>query len=112
VNQFGNPIQSQSIQSQIRKYRKDAQFEKKITPHSFRHTCATEMIRGGSSVHHVQELLGHSNIKTTEIYTKLTIVDVVKAHKSAHPRERKRLREEVCFNPLNAKIRFKKAFKK
>lgn len=69
-------------------YAKKAGFRKKITPHCFRHTCATHMLKNGANIRHLQEMLGHASIKTTQIYTRVTIGDLKEVHKKYHPREK------------------------
>jgi site-specific recombinase XerD len=62
--------------------------EVKVTPHTFRRSCTTELIRGGANLYHVKELLGHESLETLKHYTKLTIEDLRKTHQKCHPRER------------------------
>ncbi len=59
-----------------------------VTPHTFRRSCATEMIRGNANIYHVKELLGHESLETLRHYTKLTIMDLKKTHARCHPREK------------------------
>lgn len=59
-----------------------------ITPHTFRRSCTTELIRGGANLWHVKELLGHEHLDTLQHYAKLTIADLKKTHTRCHPRER------------------------
>jgi integrase/recombinase XerD len=63
-----------------------AGIKKKVTSHTWRHTCATAMLKGGADIRYVQELLGHASLKTTQIYTKVTIQDLKKVHRRCHPR--------------------------
>jgi integrase/recombinase XerD len=67
---------------------KQAGIKKKVTSHTFRHTCATLMLKGWADIRYVQELLGHASLKTTQIYTKVTIVDLKKVHNRCHPGNR------------------------
>lgn len=67
---------------------KKAGLEKKVTPHTLRHTCATLMMRNRAPVRHIQELLGHVLLESTQVYTQVTITDLKDAHKKYHPRER------------------------
>jgi integrase/recombinase XerD len=60
----------------------------RVTPHTFRRSCATEMLRGGANMYHVKELLGHQTLDTLQHYARLTIEDLKKAHRKYHPRER------------------------
>lgn len=61
-----------------------------ITPHTFRRSCTTELIRGGANMYHVKELLGHESLDTLNRYVKLTIHDLKKTHAKTHPREKDR----------------------
>jgi len=58
-----------------------------VTPHTFRRSCATEMLRGGAGMYHVKEMLGHESLDTLKHYAKLTIRDLKATHKKCHPRE-------------------------
>ena len=58
-----------------------------VTPHTFRRSCATELIRGGANMYHIKELLGHESLSTLRHYSKLTITDLKKTHEKCHPRE-------------------------
>lgn len=90
LSQRGGRLSGNALECLVHGYAKRAAVGKRVTCHTFRHTCATEMLRGGSSIRHVQELLGHVDISTTQIYTRLLPLDLVKAHSKAHPRERQR----------------------
>jgi site-specific recombinase XerD len=59
-----------------------------VTPHTFRRSCTTELIRGGANLWHVKELLGHEHLDILQHYAKLTIADLKKTHAKCHPRER------------------------
>lgn len=59
-----------------------------VSPHTFRRSCTTELIRGGANIYHVKELLGHESLNTLKHYTRLTINDLKKTHEKCHPRER------------------------
>jgi len=60
----------------------------RLTPHTFRRSCTTELIRGDANMYHVKELLGHESLNTLKSYAKLTITDLKKTHEKCHPRER------------------------
>ena len=59
-----------------------------ITPHTFRRSCTTEMLRGGAGMYHIKEMLGHESLDTLKHYAKLTIIDLKSAHARCHPREK------------------------
>jgi integrase/recombinase XerD len=73
----------------VKKYAREAGHDMPISPHAFRHACATHLLRGGADIRYVQELLGHSDLSSTQIYTKVDISMLKQAHKRFHPRERK-----------------------
>ena len=82
-----------NIQKVIYNYKQKSGITKPIHPHAFRHACATHMLQNGAPIRHVQEMLGHSNINTTQLYANVTIRDLKKAHARYHPSER-RVRNE------------------
>ena len=70
----------------IREYAAISHIRKVITPHTFRHTCATHLLKHGADIRYVQELLGHASPETTQIYTRVIIKDLKKVYKMTHPR--------------------------
>lgn len=95
----GRRLRSHDLHRLIRLYREKALLPDNITAHSLRHTCATEMLKGGASIRHVQELLGHADIETTQIYTHVVPMDLKKAHARTSPSERRRTVEVARFMP-------------
>lgn len=98
----GQPFTLGTLYHIVRKYRNTAGLPADITTHSFRHTCAVELLKGGASIRHVQELLGHSEITTTQVYTRLVPTELKRIHDKTAPSERGRI-PEISFNPDKAK---------
>ena len=71
-----------------REFCQKAKLEQCVTAHTFRRSCATEMLRGNANIYHVKELLGHESLETLKHYAKLTITDLKATHAKCHPRER------------------------
>jgi len=89
LNKYGNKITRQGFWKILKKYAKRINIDKNIYPHIFRHSFATHMLQRGADLRTVQELLGHSSISTTEIYTSLNKEHIKDAYFKYHPRERK-----------------------
>jgi integrase/recombinase XerD len=86
VNQRGERLTRQGLWQILKGYAKTANLEHRVTPHTLRHSFATHMLSGGADLRSVQELLGHANISTTQIYTHLTSDHIRQAYDKAHPR--------------------------
>ena len=86
LNSRGGRITRQGLWLQLKKVSFGAGISRKITPHMLRHSFASHLLNGGASLRHVQELLGHENIATTQIYTHLTSEHVRREYDAAHPR--------------------------
>ena len=71
----------------LHKYSQRAGLEPPLTPHSLRHACATHLLKNGASLRHIQELLGHSYLSTTQLYTKVEVGDLREVLRRCHPRE-------------------------
>jgi len=86
LNNHGNPISRQGVFYLIKNYAKISGIKKKVTPHTFRHTLATHLIENGADLRSVQEMLGHSDISTTQIYTHVSRKWVKEEYFKAFPR--------------------------
>jgi integrase/recombinase XerD len=86
LNPYGKGMSRMGLWKIIRKYALMAGINRDVSPHVFRHSCATHMLEGGASIMAVQEMLGHVDVSTTQIYTHLTSKDLQNIHRKAHPR--------------------------
>ena len=78
------PLTPRSIERIVKKYGKTAGITKKITPHTMRHTFATDLLRNGADLRSVQAMLGHASITTTQVYTHVTDKHLKEIHKKHH----------------------------
>jgi len=86
VNARGERLTRQGLWQILKEYAKSAELGTDITPHTLRHSFATHMLNGGADLRSVQELLGHANITTTQVYTHLTTEHIRNSYEKAHPR--------------------------
>ena len=84
----GNKLSVNAAWMLVKKYAKSAGIKKNVHPHTFRHTCATAMLKNNANIRVLQELLGHASLNSTQVYTHVTICDLKEIHKRCHPRER------------------------
>ena len=90
LNATGTRLQYHTIRLIVLGHSRKSNLSEKITTHSFRRSCATELIRGGANIYHEKELLGHEDLQTLKHYTRLTITDLRKTHAECHPREKEK----------------------
>lgn len=86
LNNNGGRLTVRSIQRMVQTQASKVIPNKTITPHTLRHSFATEMLNNGADLRIIQELLGHKSIATTQVYTHLSHEDLIKSYKKAHPR--------------------------
>ena len=87
VNQSGRPLSDQAVRRMINKYTALAAIELHITPHMFRHTFATSLLEADVDIRYIQEMLGHSSINITEIYTHVAMSKQRDILTTKHPRK-------------------------
>jgi integrase/recombinase XerD len=78
-------LKSQLIEVMVKHYARRAGLEKKVTPHVWRHSCATHLVADGANVVYVQRLLGHRSLRTTQIYARVAVPELKQTHSRAHP---------------------------
>jgi integrase/recombinase XerD len=81
------PIKKQIISVTLRQYAKTTGLTKSASPHVWRHTCATHLVSNGANIAYAQLLLGHRTLRTTQIYTRVSVPEIKVTHAQAHPRK-------------------------
>lgn len=88
VSAYGRRLHRVILARIVRMHAKAAGIRMRVSPHGLRHTFATHMLQGKASLRHLQEMLGHASLSTTQIYTKVDISDLKDVHRRCHPRGR------------------------
>jgi len=84
----GTRVSYTRLRHYVRRHAERVGIEIPVTPHTFRRSCTTELLRSGANMYDVKELLGHESLETLKHYAKLTITDLKRTHAKCHPRER------------------------
>lgn len=85
-NKFGKPLTTRTIENIVKKYSEVKNIKSKVTPHTLRHTYATDLLNNGADIRSVGELLGHESLSTTQIYTHVTSERLKNVYNNTHPR--------------------------
>jgi integrase/recombinase XerD len=86
VSRAGQPLTREMLWILVKKYVKRAGLNARVSPHTLRHSFATHLLAGGADLRSVQEMLGHANIRTTQVYTHVDRNRLRAIHKQFHPR--------------------------
>ncbi len=92
---YGTPLSKESVGAMVQQAGRAAGIGKRVSPHTLRHTFATHMVKNGADVILVSQLLGHADLRSTQIYVKVAGVDVKKSHQETHPREKDSVEKEA-----------------
>jgi integrase/recombinase XerD len=90
VNRRGRRLSRMGFWLVIKRHADNAGLPRRVSPHTLRHSFATHLLEGGADLRVVQELLGHADLSTTQVYTKVDTTYLSEVHRSYHPRERER----------------------
>lgn len=88
-NKYGKALTTRTIENIVKKYTAQKDLKSKVTPHTFRHTYATDLLNNGADIRSVGELLGHESLSTTGIYTHVTSERLKNVYNKTHPRAKK-----------------------
>lgn len=91
VSKNGLKFHPTTLSHLIINYGRKVGLKKGISPHALRHTCATHLLQGKADIRHIQSILGHEHLSSTQIYTRVEITDLKDVLKRCHPRERKEI---------------------
>jgi integrase/recombinase XerD len=93
LSDYGLPVKPEQVADKVKRYLRFAGVDKPGATHLLRHACATHMLEGGADIRFIQEMLGHANLQTTEIYTHVSIDKLIAVHRATHPSRLQRHRD-------------------
>ncbi len=85
LNHSGRPLAKHSVREFLKDYRRQAGIVKAVSPHTLRRSCATHLMQQGADVRHIQALLGHARLDTTQVYIRVLLKEVKQTHEETHP---------------------------
>lgn len=94
LTDYGEPMPPHYVADKVKRYMQFAGVNKPGSTHLLRHACATHMLEGGADIRYIQEMLGHANLQTTEIYTHVSIDKLIAVHGATHPSRLTRHRDD------------------
>lgn len=93
LTDYGEAVSPEYVAAKVKRHMRFAGIDKPGSTHLLRHACATHMLEGGADIRFIQEMLGHANLETTEIYTHVSIDKLIAVHQATHPSRLQRRRD-------------------